>query len=172
MKKVLNLFGIGPRLIIFTLLYSFLFEKAKQLYHFDISIKRFVPNALVNIVSIILIMLGLVFLILSLRAIIKLTKADKLNTNGIYSVCRHPLYTSWIIFIVPGIILMSNSLASFSIPLIMYLIFRLLIKEEENKLLNRYGDQYRDYKSRVGLLFPKIWRFKNARRNNQLNPDI
>jgi protein-S-isoprenylcysteine O-methyltransferase Ste14 len=46
----------------------------------------------------------------------------------------------------------------------MYFIFRLLIKDEEIFLLNKYGEQYREYKNQVGLLFPMIWKYKNDKK--------
>lgn len=160
MKKIVSLLGIGPKLVLFTLLYSFLLETEIRHYHFDFTLK-FVPYNFLVIIGTLLIVAGVLFLIPSFIAISRLRKADSLYTNGIYSICRHPLYSSWIIFIVPGIILLLNSLILLTIPLVMYFIFRLLIKDEEIYLLNKYGDQYGEYKNRVGLLFPMIWRYKN-----------
>ncbi len=160
MKKIMTLLGIGPKLVLFTLLYSFLLETEIEHYHFDIAIK-IVPYNFLDIIGLLLIVIGLLFLIPSFIAISKLRKTDRLYTKRIYSVCRHPLYAAWIVFIVPGIILLLNSLILLTIPLAMYFIFRLLIKNEETILLNKYSDKYREYKNQVGLLFPKFWRYKN-----------
>ena len=160
MRKIMSLLGIGPKLVLFTFLYSFLLKTQIEHYHFDITLK-IVPYNFLVIVGTLLIIVGVLFLIPSFIAISKLRKVDSLYTNGIYSVCRHPLYSSWIIFIVPGIVLLLNSLILLTIPLVMYFIFRFLIKDEETFLFNKYGDQYRDYKNQVGLIFPMIWRYKN-----------
>jgi protein-S-isoprenylcysteine O-methyltransferase Ste14 len=160
MKKMMSLLGIGPKLVLFTLLYSILLKMEIGHYHFDFTLD-IIPYYFLVVIGTLLIVIGLLFLIPSFLAINKLSKIDNLYTKGIYSVCRHPLYTSWIVFIVPGIILLLNSLLLLTIPLVMYFIFRLLIKEEETFLLNKYGDQYREYKNQVGLLFPMIWRYKN-----------
>ena len=160
MRKIMSLLGIGPKLVLFTLLYSFLLETEIEHYNFDSTLK-IVPYNFLVIVGTLLIVVGVLFLIPSFIAINKLRKVDRLYSNGIYSVCRHPLYSSWIIFIVPGIILLLNSLILLTIPLVMYFIFRFLIKNEETFLLNKYGEQYRKYKNQVGLLFPMIWRYKN-----------
>ena len=159
MKKIKNLLGIGRKLGLFTLLYAFLIETIKEHYQFDIKIKIIPYNFLV-VMGILLMVAGVILLISSVISIHKLLKVERLYTNGIYSVCRHPLYSSWIIFIVPGIILLMNSLILLTTPLAMYFIFRLLIKDEETLLLNKYGDKYREYKNQTGLLFPMIWRYK------------
>jgi protein-S-isoprenylcysteine O-methyltransferase Ste14 len=160
MKKIMSFLGIGPKLVLFTLLYSLLLKTGIGYFHFDFTLKL-VPYNFLVIIGTLLILIGVLFLIPSFIAISKLSKVNSLYTKGIYSVCRHPLYSSWIIFIVPGIILLLNSLILLTIPLVMYFIFRLLIKDEEISLLNKYGEQYREYKNQVGLLFPMIWRYKN-----------
>jgi len=160
MKKIITLLGIGPGLVLLTLLYSFLLKTEIDYYHFNSTLK-IVPYNFLVIIGIFLIVVGLLLLILSIIAVSKLRKTDRLYTKRIYSVCRHPLYAAWIVFIVLGIILLLNSLILLTIPLVMYFIFKLLIKNEETFLLNKYGDQYREYKNQVGLLFPKFWRYKN-----------
>jgi len=41
----------------------------------------------------------------------------------------------------------------------MYIIFRILIKQEESFLQSKFGETYVDYKNKVTLLFPMFWRF-------------
>jgi protein-S-isoprenylcysteine O-methyltransferase Ste14 len=89
-------------------------------------------------------------------AITRIYKSESLYTKGVYSFCRHPLYSSWIVFIVPGIMLLTNSWVLLTVPLFMYFLFRLLIEEEESYLLKKYGEEYKNYKNNVGLLFPKL----------------
>jgi len=153
------LLGIGPKLVLFTLLYSFLLKLGIKHYNFDITL-MVVPYFILIIVGILLIITGIFLLIKSLIVIRKLYKVDILYTKNIYSLCRHPLYASWIIFIVPGIVILLNSLLLLTIPFVMYFIFRLLVKGEENLLIKKYGVQYLEYKNQVGLLFPKFWKFK------------
>ena len=159
MKSMMSLLGIGPKLALFTLLYSILLKTVIVHYHIDFTLD-IIPYYLLAVKGIILIIIGLFFLIPSFSAISKLRTVDNLYTKGIYSVCRHPLYASWIVFIIPGIILLLNSWLLLTIPLVMYFIFRLLIKDEETFLHNKYGNQYREYRYHVGLLFPMIWRYK------------
>jgi len=160
MKKIISLLGIGPKLVLSTFLFSFLLETVIGHYHFEFTFK-FIPYYLLAIIGTLLIIVGVLLLVPSFIAISKLRKVDSLYTKGVYSICRHPLYSSWIIFIVPGMILLLNSLILLTIPLVMYFIFMILIKDEETFLLNKYGDQYHEYKNQVGLIFPMIWKYKN-----------
>jgi protein-S-isoprenylcysteine O-methyltransferase Ste14 len=80
----------------------------------------------------------------------------KLATTGIYAYFRHPIYGAWIVFIMPGIVLLLNSLIGLSIPIFMYVLFRILIVKEDKYLEERFGEEFIDYKNRVGEIFPKL----------------
>jgi protein-S-isoprenylcysteine O-methyltransferase Ste14 len=80
----------------------------------------------------------------------------KLATRGVYAYFRHPIYGSWIVFIVPGVVLMLNSLLGLTVPFFMYVVFSALIKEEEEYLEEKFGDEYFEYKRKVGSIFPRF----------------
>lgn len=81
-------------------------------------------------------------------------EAESLNTKGIYSVVRHPLYV--------GNYLMWAGIAlftlSFSYVIIMSLLFWLfyerIIFAEERYLDKKFGDEFRDWASRVPAFLP------------------
>jgi protein-S-isoprenylcysteine O-methyltransferase Ste14 len=50
-----------------------------------------------------------------------------------------------------------------TVPIIMYSIFRILIKQEELYLQNKFGVEYINYKNKVSLLFPMFWRYVGNR---------
>jgi protein-S-isoprenylcysteine O-methyltransferase Ste14 len=83
-------------------------------------------------------------------------EAGKLATKGIYGYIRHPIYGSWICFIMPGIVLLADSLIGLTIPLFMYVVFKLLIVEEDRYLEEKFGEDFLEYRNRVGEIFPKI----------------
>lgn len=122
-----------------------------------------IPHKFLCILGILLIILGIPFLIISIITLNKSYKADLLNVKGVYSVCRHPLYSSWIIFIVPGVICLLDSWLLFTIPVVLYLTFKILIKQEEAYLLEKFGNQFIDYKDKVGLLVPMFCKYDNKK---------
>jgi len=154
----MSIIGIGLKLAIMTLMYSIIIVVFIFFSKIDFSIDL-IPYKLLIIIGSILIFIGILFLIFSIISIIKAYKVDSLCINGVYSICRHPLYSSWIICIVPGIILIFDSWILLTIPIIMYIIFRILIKQEESFLQSKFGETYVDYKNKVTLLFPMFWRF-------------
>lgn len=83
--------------------------------------------------------------------------ADALVTNGIFRCCRHPLYASWVVFIVPGIVLLANSWIGLTTPVVMYFLLRSLVKAEERYLESVFGSDYLDYKSVVPCILPYGW---------------
>ena len=59
--------------------------------------------------------------------------------------------------IVPGIVILRGSILGITIPIFMYIIFRKLIPIEEEYLIDTFGNEYIEYKSRVWAVFPKLW---------------
>jgi protein-S-isoprenylcysteine O-methyltransferase Ste14 len=114
------------------------------------------PRLISLIMGILLVIIGLPIFILPGMVIDKYFNEGKLAKEGVYAYLRHPIYGSWIVFIMPGIVFIINSLLGLTIPFFMYLVFRILIVEEEKYLEEKFGDEYFEYKKRVGSIFPKL----------------
>ena len=84
-------------------------------------------------------------------------KAGHLVTDGVYGMCRHPIYASWVIFFVPGIVLLINTSIGFSVPVVMYFILRSLVKEEDQYLEKTFGEEYLAYRKKVPAVLPIGW---------------
>ncbi len=79
-----------------------------------------------------------------------------LVTLGIYRWIRHPIYTAYIMMGL-GFLLSSTNLLVGSIPLIPSAIICLVrIKPEEKMMLEKFGDEYKEYMQRTGSLLPRI----------------
>ena len=66
--------------------------------------------------------------------------ADKLCTDGAFGLCRHPVYASWTVLLLPGIALLIGSWILLTIPVVMAAILRWLVREEEEYLAERFGE--------------------------------
>ncbi len=90
-----------------------------------------------------------------LSGLFKESSQSKLQIGGMHKWVRHPLYLGTFLFLI-GIALYwprySNGLAVFI--LIAYTVGGTLL--EEQKLLLEYGNEYRIYKRRVPMLFPRF----------------
>jgi protein-S-isoprenylcysteine O-methyltransferase Ste14 len=73
---------------------------------------------------------------------------ETLRTDGLYSVVRHPLYlcdTFWPL----GLSLIFRSIVGTVLTALWIIVTLVLAMFEEKKLLEVYGDQYRDYQHKV-----------------------
>lgn len=82
-----------------------------------------------------------------------LTTSGRLDTSGILQVIRHPWYAALILILwarpLDITALVVNSILS------IYLIIGSRL--EENKLIREFGDEYRQYRQQVSMLFPYKW---------------
>jgi protein-S-isoprenylcysteine O-methyltransferase Ste14 len=108
------------------------------------------------VLGVVLIMTGVVALVTLARTVTRAFKAGELATTGMFSITRNPMYCAWIIFIVPGIVIICRDMLLWLIPAFMYGAFKVLIKQEEVFLEQKFGDEYRAYRARVNELFPGI----------------
>ena len=79
----------------------------------------------------------------------------KLIKEGIYSIIRHPLYLSELCIIM-GNFLISGVLSLLLLFLIWIFILPRLLRWEEERLIQRFGEEYIEYKREVGGIIPKF----------------
>ena len=118
----------------------------------------FFPYSVLVTIGSILMFIGLPFYTVSLSRAYRAFDSGVLMTNGVYAVCRHPVYASWIVFLVPGMALLSNYWIGLTAPVFMYIVARVLVKKEESYLEERFGDKYIRYKNKVPAFIPRPWR--------------
>ncbi|TMB37482.1 MAG: isoprenylcysteine carboxylmethyltransferase family protein [Deltaproteobacteria bacterium] len=87
-----------------------------------------------------------------------LLEGQSLITSGAYGAVRHPIYTgAFLIWFglaaayTSGVVLLLTVL--YVIP-----AYVLNIKGEEQMMLSHYGDEYREYRRRIGAFIPRIRR--------------
>ena len=148
--------GVGPKFTIISLIYAAIVFAIQNIVFSEY---RFVIHStFINVIpGILLIAIGLIIFIIPAFTIDKYFYEGTLCKKGVYAYLRHPIYASWISFIVPGIVILIGSTLGITIPLFMYIIFRVMIRGEENYLIDTFGDEYIEYKSKVWAVFPKLW---------------
>lgn len=155
MKNKMTIWGIGGTLawtsVIFSVVIIFINRHLLPGWRFS-----HLPAVVVWGIGGLFILDGMVILFFSIRSITRAFRNDKLTMAGAYSVVRHPLYSAWIVFIVPGIVLISRYILCWLIPIFMYVVFKALIKKEDDYLEQKFGDEYRNYRKRVNELFPRF----------------
>ena len=145
--------GIGPLWILLSLAYGALVLAFSQWAHLEFPLS-ILPTRLRLAAGALGLLGGILFLAASGRAVMKAYSADSLLTRGLYGWCRHPLYSAWVVFIVPGAVLLAGHGLGLTLPLFMYVLLRILARREETDLENRFGPAYREYRRTTPFLLP------------------
>lgn len=80
---------------------------------------------------------------------------EKLVTEGVYGMVRHPIYAADIIFAWGLFLLFPQVRVLFSVLWLTMVLFGWMILEEK-ALEEKFGEQYREYKKRVPMVLPKF----------------
>ena len=81
----------------------------------------------------------------------------ELVTGGVFGIVRHPIYTGALLFYVgTSIITMSLASAACCIPIGVFYFF--ISRYEERILHQEFGEDYLNYRKKVGMLFPKLFK--------------
>jgi protein-S-isoprenylcysteine O-methyltransferase Ste14 len=89
-----------------------------------------------------------------------------LVTLGPYRWVRHPFYVS------TGLLLLASSLLTanwfvLATGVVTFTLLAIRLKREEERLLGRFGEAYRDYRERTGRFLPKAASLTGARSRRQ-----
>lgn len=83
-------------------------------------------------------------------------KEHTLIKSGPYQIVRHPIYTGFLVGII-GSALMIGSFLFLYIFIVVLIVFIIKIRIEEKLMLNRFPDEYTQYKKDVKALIPYIY---------------
>ena len=86
---------------------------------------------------------------------VSIRKEHTLVTSGPYRWIRHPLYTFGTIFIL-AIATAAANWFIFGIGVLTFIPLSMRTPLEEKRLLDTFGDDYRDYMKRTGRYLPKL----------------
>jgi protein-S-isoprenylcysteine O-methyltransferase Ste14 len=153
MKTSMTLFGCGPKLALLCLPYIILSLIVMYRYpeFFDL---RLIDFTYVKVLGFVLLGLGIIFWAYSAIFFLKYFKPGKLITRGPFALCRNPIYSSIIVFIIPSLAIIFHSGLIFSISLVLYIGFKISIHGEVNILRRTFGEEYEIYKKSVNEIIP------------------
>ncbi len=82
-------------------------------------------------------------------------KEHKLSTSGLYRWVRHPLYTvGSMLFISFG--MMADNWFIAALGVLAFIAMAKRTPQEEANLIEKFGDEYREYMKHTGRFFPKL----------------
>jgi protein-S-isoprenylcysteine O-methyltransferase Ste14 len=133
----MTVWGIGPRFVIFFILYFTLTLLIHYIWYPTFVIQA-VPYAAFVVAGLSLIAIGVPIWVAGSRTVDRAFEEESLATQGVYALCRHPIYGNAICFTIPGILLFFRSWLLLTVPLAMYVVFRLLVEEEDEYLRQQF----------------------------------
>jgi protein-S-isoprenylcysteine O-methyltransferase Ste14 len=114
-----------------------------------------VPMIIAMIIGYAFVLVGILMLIEGWREIYQASRDNRLATGGLYGVVRHPQYTGiFLALFGEGIVHWPTILSVVMFPIIV-LAYVWLARKEEREMLQKFGDQYRDYQRRVPMFLPR-----------------
>ncbi|MFQ6085803.1 MAG: isoprenylcysteine carboxylmethyltransferase family protein [Candidatus Bathyarchaeia archaeon] len=99
---------------------------------------------------------------------LELKEQHKLVSRGPYRWVRHPMYSvSFTLFIALSIVSANWLLSLLTVITIISVYAR--IGKEEAMMVERFGDEYRDYMTRTGRLLPRLFRKRTGSNTRSLS---
>ena len=90
-------------------------------------------------------------------AVVQVTASQNLVTSGLYRWIRHPSYTGGLLTLA-GLGLGAGTWLGTILALALVLIgYSYRVRVEERAMLEVFGDEYRDYMTKTGRFFPRIF---------------
>lgn len=88
--------------------------------------------------------------------LLEVREGNTLVDSGPYRLIRHPMYSAGFVVNIGLSLLSSNWLVSAGLLVGMVLVYAVRVPDEEQMMLDAFGDQYREYMARTGRLIPKM----------------
>jgi len=148
--------GVGPKFALGSILYGLLVLLLNR-FCFPTPPIVAIPRSVALTAGAVLFISGMAMYVVSVVPLTRAFNEGRLETGGIYAYVRHPLYACFILFIIPAIVLLTRSLPGLTVPIVIYFLFRILIREEEGCLEEEFGEEYLAYKKKVGAVFPRLF---------------
>ncbi|MEO8224189.1 MAG: isoprenylcysteine carboxylmethyltransferase family protein [Gammaproteobacteria bacterium] len=94
------------------------------------------------------------------RELYRARRDNRLAEDGLYGLVRHPQYTGLFIGLFGEGIVHWPTLFSVAMFPVIVLVYTLLARREETKMVEQFGMRYEAYRQRVPMFFPKpnLWR--------------
>ncbi len=97
----------------------------------------------------------LIFFICAAQVYIGKLLKKGVATKGLYTIIRHPQYVG-LGFAALGLAIMWPRFLTLALFAAMLFLYYLLAKDEERRMINRFGESYISYMNRTGMFFPRL----------------
>lgn len=109
----------------------------------------------IHILSNVFIVVGLILLSSAWNVLYRASRKGVLATTGAYRCIRHPQYFAFILIIL-GFLLQWPTLITLIMAPVLIVRYVTLARGEENQMRTKFGQVYREYRSKTPGFFPSI----------------
>lgn len=88
--------------------------------------------------------------------------ANSLNTTGMYSLCRNPLYLGNFLMMIAPMILLGNWLLLLAFSALFWIYYERIIYTEERFLEGKFGEEYTKWAESTPAFFPSFRNYKKS----------
>jgi protein-S-isoprenylcysteine O-methyltransferase Ste14 len=149
----LNAMGIGPKVggIVLPWLALAVFFSVRYKNAF-----AYIDNdsRILFILGIALVSAGALLYFFTVPALLKGLKETRLVTKGAFYLCCNPLYSSILLFIIPGVSFMMNSWLVLTASIVGFTFFKMYIRSEYVEMEKFFGNEYRKYRAETPEFLP------------------
>ncbi len=89
---------------------------------------------------------------------LEIRKGHQLIKSGPYKIIRHPMYAQIFLWTIAQVLIVSNLFAGFSGIIAFTILYFLRVPHEEKMMKENFGDEYIEYMTQTGRVFPKFKR--------------
>lgn len=93
--------------------------------------------------------IGIPFWLIAVAMFLRAWSYEQLETRGPFAIMPNPIYSSFIVFVIPAISLLLNWWPILLTSTVMYAAQRISIHEEDDTLKQKFGSQYEEYRKKV-----------------------
>lgn len=101
-------------------------------------------------------LLTLAIIIWSVRSLPPADRGRKLCTSGAFRYLRHPLYAAFLSVFNFGLAIYLNSWIMIFWAVILHPLWHIIVRGEEEIMIDLFGDEYRDYQKKTGRFLPRL----------------
>ena len=76
--------------------------------------------------------------------------------TGVYGLCRHPMYLG-VVSLLLGLSVATFSVAALALSAVFFVLYDRFASYEEERLIELFGEEYREYRRRVPKWIPRFW---------------
>ncbi len=87
-----------------------------------------------------------------------------LVTEGVYRHIRHPMYVAHLLWAIAQVLMLHNWIAGYSFLVVAVPLYLLRVDDEEQMMLEQFGEGYREYMQRTGRIIPHLLKNNSIRR--------